>query len=686
MRLDHLFLASLFVVSQLAGAATITVDSLADESNVNGACSLREAINAANSNTSQDCEAGDAGADEINFVEGLAGVITFVDSQPLTVTEDLTIVGPGADSLTVDAAGRARVFEVSQPGGGTFVISAIGVRGGDGVDHGGGILIDGGIESVTVDGVVFDTNSAGGRGGAIAVLAGTDLDLTVRNSEFTDNEAVLGGGAIYQGVDASGSSVQALVSQNRFRRNLNPRSTASVEMNCDVAPCFLDVDTNSMVNHQGRAAALVATATSGDNNVYFRNNEVHRDVSDTAGRSNNPGGTLLNAAGGNAYAYNNVFLNHEAELGGALSLEGNNPSQRIIVAFNSFWQGACIDVESETCATTVFVTNATAVLYGNYFYEEFDGATCGASQAGTGTIVSEGYNLAQFPENTCVDVDGTTDRVASGSTRPGAGGSMSFFELFRGPTARTDEVADIMPAPCGYPAVDAAAPLIPLDHDYTGQVRPVDHDGDGTADCDAGATELSPLLQSVQLGSGDGDLFINGDFGFGNIFTWDTEANVPAGGLYSEVLGGSLRISARPDPGNLFVGFSEGCDGIRTNFNFTICEVINDEAKTIEATFEPEGSVYELSVSVAGDGSGIITSTPAGIDCGLTCSDFFEADSTVSLTFEPLNGSSFLRWEGDCTGSGVCQLSMTGTRTVTAVFTNPDIIFAADFENANDNR
>jgi len=77
---------------------------------------------------------------------------------------------------------------------------------------------------------------------------------------------------------------------------------------------------------------------------------------------------------------------------------------------------------------------------------------------------------------------------------------------------------------------------------------------------------------------------------------------------------------------------------------------------------------YTLSVSVSG--SGMVTSSPAGIDCGTDCSEAYAYDTPVTLTASPAPGSLFTRWEGDCTGtSPTCSVRMTQARSVTAVFT-----------------
>lgn len=79
---------------------------------------------------------------------------------------------------------------------------------------------------------------------------------------------------------------------------------------------------------------------------------------------------------------------------------------------------------------------------------------------------------------------------------------------------------------------------------------------------------------------------------------------------------------------------------------------------------------YPLSVTKEGDGSGTVTSAPAGIDCGATCSAQFTLSSTVTLTASPASGSSFSGWGGSCSGEGTtCTVTVLGNRSATATFT-----------------
>jgi CSLREA domain-containing protein len=96
-----LLAASLLVGALPAVAATITVNTFADELNADGDCSLREAVQAANTNAAVDaCTAGTAGPDTIVLPIGTIPV-----GAAIQVNETVTIRGAGGSSSTIDAAG-----------------------------------------------------------------------------------------------------------------------------------------------------------------------------------------------------------------------------------------------------------------------------------------------------------------------------------------------------------------------------------------------------------------------------------------------------------------------------------------------------------------------------------------------------------------------------------------------------
>lgn len=79
-------------------------------------------------------------------------------------------------------------------------------------------------------------------------------------------------------------------------------------------------------------------------------------------------------------------------------------------------------------------------------------------------------------------------------------------------------------------------------------------------------------------------------------------------------------------------------------------------------------TTYTLGVTVSGSGS--VSSSPAGISCGATCSVAFAQGSVVALTATPSPGHSFAGWSGACSGAGTCNVTMTSARSVVATFSS----------------
>jgi hypothetical protein len=127
----------------------------------------------------------------VDFQAGLTGTIVLTTGQ-LTIDNDLTIAGPGADVLTVSGNHASRVFNIGTAL--TVAISGIAVANGETNADGGGILNAG---TLTVTNSTLSGNAAEDVGGAIS-NAGT---LTVTNSTFSGNSTSgpYGGGGIYNG-------------------------------------------------------------------------------------------------------------------------------------------------------------------------------------------------------------------------------------------------------------------------------------------------------------------------------------------------------------------------------------------------------------------------------------------------------------------------------------------------------
>src|SRR3990172_1843247 len=102
-------------------ATTITVNTTADELNVDGDCSLREAIQAANTNSAFDACAVGSGTDTITVPAGTYTLSLGGSSEDANGTGDLDILGdvsisgPGAASTIVHQDSNDRVFDILPP-------------------------------------------------------------------------------------------------------------------------------------------------------------------------------------------------------------------------------------------------------------------------------------------------------------------------------------------------------------------------------------------------------------------------------------------------------------------------------------------------------------------------------------------------------------------------------------------
>ncbi len=121
-----------------------------------------------------------------------------------------------------------------------------------------------------------------------------------------------------------------------------------------------------------------------------------------------------------------------------------------------------------------------------------------------------------------------------------------------------------------------------------------------------------------------------------------------------------------------------GCDSVISENK---CLVTMDADIEVTATFDLEQ--HQLSVSKTGSGTGKVTSSPPGIDCGSECDELYEHGTVVTLSASPDAGSEFTGFSGACTGA-TCEVTMTAAKSVTANFdeesTTPKFLLSVDVE------
>ncbi|MCH8923387.1 MAG: right-handed parallel beta-helix repeat-containing protein, partial [Planctomycetes bacterium] len=176
--------------------AVFTVTNLNDA----GAGSLRQAILDANRRD---------GRDTIEFDAAAVGTIDLTTGS-LFIFDDLTINGPGADRLTIDANDQSKVFEIGYSDYYYNVdFTRLTITGGfaerigrPSANDGDGAAINA-YGHVTVTDSIITGNNAEGRGGGIY-----GFGVTVTNSTISGNRAAFGGGIYSFGVvTVTGSTI-----------------------------------------------------------------------------------------------------------------------------------------------------------------------------------------------------------------------------------------------------------------------------------------------------------------------------------------------------------------------------------------------------------------------------------------------------------------------------------------------
>lgn len=202
---------------------------------------------------------------------------------------------------------------------------------------------------------------------------------------------------------------------------------------------------------------------------------------------------------------------------------------------------------------------------------------------------------------------------------------------------------------------DAAFPVCDVDGTLGGGanscVAAVDADADAGPDADGDTTPSTRRVTVTRFGFGEGSVA-------------SMPLGIACGNTCEHVfeVGATVVLTATPSAGSVFAGWTgSACAGTDP------CELGGDADVEVGATFELER--YSLTVSLGGDGSGEVTSSPAGISCEPTCAHSYENGTTLTLTASPAAGSSFGGWSGDCAGLDLtCEVTVTKDTVLGAAF------------------
>ena len=347
-----------------ATAATFTVTNTNDS----GAGSLRQAVLDANAAASADTIVFDASFNTARTIN-LATLIAV--SQADTV-DNLTITGPGANLLTINASGTNRVFTNGFTNGGiadTLSISGMTITRSGTLSSDFAAIQNAAV--LTVNGIVFSSIS----GGAIDNTNNISRsNLTVTNSVFNSNTGFFGGAAI-------NNDGAVTVTNSTF--NSNTAGAGGAISNGDSLTVSGSTFTNNTVFSNSATGLGGGAIYSSSNRANAVVNITNSTFTGNMEAGNSGGGGAIRNRDGSMTITNSTFTNNSAVAGGGavrntdiISISGCNFTNNSTVGANAqqSGQGSGGAISNQgggqvTIADSVITGNSAANFGGGIYYQ-----------------------------------------------------------------------------------------------------------------------------------------------------------------------------------------------------------------------------------------------------------------------------------------------------------------------------
>jgi hypothetical protein len=441
---------------------------------VGGACTLVDAITAANTDAATGrCSAG-SGADTVVLPPGSTQTLTRVNNDTYgptglpMISSVITIAGQGSTIARAGGAPAFRLLAVTRTGDLTLLETTVSGGASTGYLGGGGVANFGGTLTITNSTIEGNTTTAQ-YGGGVANFSYFgypffDPDKTYYGKTVITNSTISGNSA-----SSFGGGVGNLASTLTITNSTISGNTAG--------------EGGGVANVEGHVYDVIIGGTLTITKSTISGN--------TAG---NLGGGVDNSGPGSTLITNSTISGNTAGVGGGVANSETLGYYRgTVIIANSTISGNAANtrgggVENYRSDLTLIRTLAS----GNT-------APLGPEVSNDGAVVADSHNLFG------VDGDAGVAGVSPGPTDvvPPAGVLLADILnptlAFNGGPTQTHALVP------GSPAIDAGGPVCldadgnPLTIDQRGQPRPVDGDGDGIVACDIGAFELQPQARTVAL-------------------------------------------------------------------------------------------------------------------------------------------------------------------------------------------
>jgi fibronectin-binding autotransporter adhesin len=392
--------------------ANILVNTCDDELNSDGDCSLREAIEAANTDTAVDACLAGLGHDYLTlppctYTLAIPGVGEDNNQTgDLDILDDLTIYGAGVDTTVIDGNDLDRVLHILD--GSVVEVNDLAIANGRVIDeHGGGIF--NARSNLTLNNTILSENEVVSTGGTLAggglangARYGGDATTTLNNCLVIENTAY-GGGGLMNAAD-TGLTATLTLSNTTVVSNTAESWGGGIEQSrfagATDAMAIMNLH-NSVVEGNTAQVAGGGIDTSGvpADNVVATLTVDHSTIrgNTVAGSGDSTGN------GGGIYAY-----------GSTVTLVGSTLSDNSSsgVGFETGWGGGLFLMDSPTT-----VVNST--VSGN----EASGSGLPDMSGGGGGIVIAGASIETSLTLTNTSVVSNTSNVAGGGIVVGNLGS-----------------------------------------------------------------------------------------------------------------------------------------------------------------------------------------------------------------------------------------------------------------------
>ncbi len=450
-------------------ATTITVTTTADDTAVNGTCSLREAVQASSTRSKVDACAKGTGGDTITLPAG-----TYMLSRVLTITSSMTIRGAGASSTRIKGSGTHSVLSVNNKA--VVVIDNVTITNGKSTIGGGLINHDG---TVTITRSTITSNTADVQGGGI--YNGGLATLVVSDSTISGNSVHQEGGGIWSvgyltltRVTITNNSTAAVFSSQRGSGGgIFTIGTTTIKDSTISGNRALRGGGIRSSNGRDDAALTISGSTISGNNAatvgggLANGNDMIVTITNSTIAGNSAatdGGGIWNsgACGSQCIASTIVWLKNSTVAGNTADSDANGSGNGGGLFNGAYDRGSRIRV-----ANTIVANNLDR---------------SGQAPDVAGKISSYGYNLIRSTKGSTL-LNDQTGNIYSVDPKLGAlasnGGSTKTMALLAGSKARD----------AGNPQAPATSETACTAKDQRGTTRPRDGNADGKVRCDIGAYE-----------------------------------------------------------------------------------------------------------------------------------------------------------------------------------------------------